>query len=361
MCLSLGGAEYRTLVARRGSTRGAALTELDCIFIPVRGPMPSSMLFRDLNLLSSHLRPLALLRAALVLCATWAGPCAVDAQTKAPPPTLQKIRQTGVIVLAHRESSIPFSYFDADKRPVGYALDLCLRVVEGIRRDYKLPNLKVIYLPVSPADRIPSIVEGRADLECGNTTNNAVRRKLVAFTMTHYFAGGRLLVHSKSGVRRLSDLRGKTVVSTRGSTHLAFLNDQVDHGIISVRLLTAKDSDEAFKMLEENRADAFLMDDIVLYSLRANAKEPTAYAVVGDYTTVEPLAIMLRKNDPEFKRYVDLVVTRFMMDGEIQSLYSRWFQGPIPPKGVTLEVPMGALMRDQVRFPSDKVGDDIGG
>ncbi len=309
--------------------------------------MRSSTLFLEQKPFSFHPSLVALLRAALVLCAVWAAPNAVDAQTKAQPkvqtaPTLQKIRQTGVIVLAHRESSIPFSYFDADKRPVGYALDLCLQVVESIRRDYKLPNLKVVYLPVSPADRIPAIVEGRADLECGNTTNNSVRRKQVAFTMTHYFAGGRLLVHSNSGVQRLADLRGKTVVSTRGSTHLAFLNEQVDRGTISVRLLTAKDSDEAFKMLEENRADAFLMDDIVLYSLRANAKEPTAYVVVGDYTTVEPLAIMLRKNDPEFKRQVDLAVTRIMMDGEIQPLYKRWFQSPIPPKGVTLEVPMSA-------------------
>ncbi len=277
------------------------------------------------------------------------------------PPTLQKVRETGVITLAHRESSTPFSYLDANKRPVGYALDLCMRVVEALRRDLKLPNLRVDYLPVTPAQRIPAIVEGRADLECGNTTNTAARRKQASFTITHYFAGGRLLVPSSSGIRRLSEMRGKTVVVNAGSTHSAFLAKAQEKGLFSGRVIEAKDADAAFAELEAKRADGYLHDDIVLFALRANSTDPTQWAVVGEFTTVEPLAIMLRRNDPEFKKYVDLVLSRAMIDGEVAALYRKWFLGPIPPKNVTLGIPINPLLREQFTFPTDKVGDEIGG
>ena len=277
------------------------------------------------------------------------------------PPTLQRVRETGVITLAHRESSIPFSYLDANKRPVGYALDLCLRVVEALRRDLKLANLRVEYLPVTPALRIPSIVEGRADLECGNTTNTAARRKQASFTITHYFAGGRLLVRSSSGIQRLSGMRGKTIVVNAGSTHAAFLAKAQEKGLFSGRVIEAKDADAAFAELEAKRADAYLHDDIVLFALRANSPDPAQWEVVGEFTTVEPLAIMLRRNDPEFKKYVDLVLSRAMIDGEVATLYRKWFLGPIPPKNVTLGIPINPLLREQFTFPTDKVGDEIGG
>jgi ABC-type amino acid transport substrate-binding protein len=277
------------------------------------------------------------------------------------PPTLQRVRETGVITLAHRESSIPFSYLDANKRPVGYALELCLRVVEALRRDLKLPNLRVEYLPVTPALRIPSIVEGRADLECGNTTNTAARRKQASFTITHYFAGGRLLVRSSSGIQRLSGMRGKTIVVNAGSTHAAFLAKAQEKGLFSGRVIEAKDADAAFAELEAKRADAYLHDDIVLFALRANSTDPAQWEVVGEFTTVEPLAIMLRRNDPEFKKYVDLVLSRAMIDGEVAALYRKWFLGPIPPKNVTLGIPINPLLREQFTFPTDKVGDEIGG
>lgn len=306
---------------------------------------------------------------ALVAAALVAGAVPVRAQspgkaatpkaaTPGVQPTLQKIRQTGVVTLAHRESSVPFSYFDADKRPVGYALELCLKVVDAIRRDLKLQNLRVEYLPVTPAARIPSIVEGKADLECGNTTNTADRRKSVAFAVTHFFAGGRLLVKTKSKVQRLADVRRGTIVTTKGSTHARFITERQEKGLISARLIEAKDTAEAFGILQRDEADAFLFDDIVLYSLRAQQPDPDAYAVVGELTTVEPLAIMLRRNDPDFKRIVDVTLSRLMIDGELRPMYSKWFLAPIPPKGVTLNVPMSPLMRDQTRFPTDKVGDE---
>jgi glutamate/aspartate transport system substrate-binding protein len=278
-----------------------------------------------------------------------------------PKPTLQKVRDTGVITLAHRESSIPFSYLDVNKRPIGYALDLCLRVVDALRRELRLPSLRVEYLPVTPAQRIPSITDGKADLECGNTTNTAARRKQAAFTVTHYFAGGRLLVRSDSGIRRLSDMRGKTIVANAGSTHAAFLARAVEKGLFAGRVLEAKDSDAAFAELEAGRADAYLHDDIVLFALRANARDPKQWDVVGELTTVEPLAIMLRRNDPEFKKFVDLILSWAMVDGEVSVLYRKWFLGPIPPKGISLGVPISPLLREQFTFPTDKVGDEIGG
>ena len=236
-----------------------------------------------------------------------------------------------------------------------------MRVVDALKRDLKMPNLRVEYLAVTPAQRIPSIVEGKADLECGNTTNTAARRKQAAFTITHYFAGGRLLVRSDAGIQRLADMRGKTIVVNAGSTHAAFLDKAQQKGLFAGRIIEAKDADAAFADLEAKRADAYLHDDIVLFALRANSKDPRQWSVVGEYTTVEPLAVMLRLNDPEFKKYVDFVLSRAMIDGDALTLYRKWFQAPIPPKGVTLAIPVSPLLREQFTFPSDKVGDEIGG
>jgi glutamate/aspartate transport system substrate-binding protein len=300
-----------------------------------------------------------LLASAVPVVAQTAAPAAPAAP---PPPTLAKIRDTGVIGVAYREASIPFSYLDQNKRPVGYAMDLCMRVVESLRRDLKMPSLRVELLSVTPATRIGAIKEGKADLECGSTTNNAARRKDVAFTVTHYYAGAKLLTRTDSGISRLADLRGKAVVSTRGTTPLAALRAAEEKGIIGgARILEGKDHDESFAMLERGEAQAFAMDDILLYSLRATAKDPGAWAVVGEFITVEPLAIMLRRDDPEFKKYVDTVLSRAMIDGDVRALYNKWFLSAIPPKGVNLGIPLSPLMRDQLSFPTDKVGDQLGG
>jgi glutamate/aspartate transport system substrate-binding protein len=290
-----------------------------------------------------------------------AAPAAATPPPAPQPPTLQKIRSTGVITLAHRESSIPFSYLDANKRPVGYALELCERVVEAIRRELRMPNLRTEYLMVTAAQRIPSLLEGKADLECGNTTNTAARRKQVAFSVTHYFAGGRLLVRADAGVQRLADLRGRTIVVNKGSTHANNLNAAITKGTFAARLIEAADAAEAMTALQNGTAAAYLHDDIVLASLRANTTSPRDWTVVGEFTSVEPLAVMMRRDDPEFKRLVDITLTRVMIDGQIRDIWRRWFESPIPPNGVNLNVPMNALMRDQVRFPTDKVGDEIGG
>jgi ABC-type amino acid transport substrate-binding protein len=281
--------------------------------------------------------------------------------TSARPPTLQTIRESGSITLANRESSIPFSYLDQNKKPVGYALDLCMKVVEALRRELRMPNLRVEFLPVSAAQRIPAIVDGKADLECGNTTNTAARRKQVAFTVTHYFAGGRLLVRSDSKIQRLSDVGSRIVVVNAGSTHAQYLDSATAKGLFKGRKVEVKDADAGFAELEAGRAAAYLHDDIVLFALRASSKEPQQWEVVGELTTVEPLAIMLRRNDPEFKKFVDLVLSRAMVDHEVNTAYRRWFLNPIPPRGITLGIPVSALLREQFTFPTDKVGDEIGG
>lgn len=302
----------------------------------------------------------AALVPALTTAASAAG-TAVAVAAQPPAATLQRIRETGVIRLAHRESAIPFSYLDGNQRPVGYALDLCLMVVNSLRQDLKLPGLKVEYVPVAPAARIPALQEGRADLECGSTSNTAARRKDVAFTNAHYFVGARLLVRADSPYKHLSDLRGKRIVVSKGTTAANALKAQVEKRLIAATLVEAKDYDEAFALLEKGEAEAFATDDILLYSLRAASKNPAQWEVVGEFMSVEPIAIMLRKDDAEFKKYVDSVLTRAMIDGDVRKSYGKWFLAPIPPKGIKLNIPMSPLLREQMLFPTDKAGDELGG
>jgi len=283
-------------------------------------------------------------------------PASPPVQAATPNSVVLRIQQSGIIRIAHRESSVPFS-FVADGKPMGYAVDLCLKVADALRSQLKLPQLRVEWVPVTPASRIPAIVDGKADLECGSTTNNRERRDQVAFTIPHYIAGSRMIVKSDSGIRKWNDLRGKTVVSTTGTTPLAMLRKMDETGAMGWKVVEAKDHAEAFAMVEAGKADAFVMDDVLLYGLRANAKNPTALTVTGDLLTIEPYAIMLSKNDAEFKKIVDRAMIAAIYDQETQKLYRKWFQQPIPPNGITLDIPMSYLLRDSFKFPSDKVAD----
>ncbi len=275
----------------------------------------------------------------------------------APTPVLDRIRDTGTVRLAYRESSVPFAFYDADKKPVGYALDLCLRVVDKLRTELKRPDLKVQYVMVTPASRIPTIAEGKAELECGSTTNTRERREKVAFTIPHYIAGSRMIVKTSSGIRQWDDLRGKTVVSTKGTTNVTELRKVNDARVLGMKIIEAKDHGEGFAMVEAGKADAFAMDDVLLYGFRANAKNPSDYTVVGDMLTVEPYAIMLSKDDAEFKRLVDRAMTNIILDFDAEKLYRKWFLQPIPPHGVRLDMPMNFLLRDSFKYPSDKTAD----
>jgi len=271
--------------------------------------------------------------------------------------TLSHIRETQTITIAHRESSIPFSYLADGKVPVGYAVDICTKLADAVKKELKLPQLKINYLAVNPSNRIAAIAEGKADLECGSTTNNSERRKQVSFTIPHFFATTRMLVRSDSGIHNWIDLKDKKVAITRGTTTVKLLNDRDKVRSLNLRFIEGADHAESFGMVEKFEADAFAMDDVLLYGFRANAKNPEKFAVVGDPLSTEAYAMMLRKDDPAFKELIDKEMGRLMTEGEIARLYDKWFKKAIPPRGANLNMPMGMLLRDNLRFPSDKVAD----
>ncbi|MET0518395.1 MAG: amino acid ABC transporter substrate-binding protein [Burkholderiaceae bacterium] len=270
-------------------------------------------------------------------------------------PTLERIRSSGHIVLAHRESSLPFSYIDAQRKPQGYALELCQHLAEAIRKQLQLKSLAVDYLLVTPAERIPAIVEGRADLECGSTTNNAERRAKAAFTVPHYISGARYLVRADSGIKELGDFNGRKIVSTKGTTSLSAINAANRDRLIGVQVLEAPDHARAFEMVEKGEADGFVMDDVLLYGLIAASKNPKGYAVVGKFLTIEPLSVMMSKDDAELKRIVDAEMARLVTSREAYAIYEHWFMRPIPPKNTALNLPMNYLLRDFWKYPTDQV------
>ncbi|MCK6420854.1 MAG: amino acid ABC transporter substrate-binding protein [Aquabacterium sp.] len=277
------------------------------------------------------------------------------AQVDAASPVLDRIQQRGAIVLAHRESSVPFSYLDGNRKPVGYALDLCLRLADVVKRKLNLPALKVEYLQVTPADRIAAIAEGRADLECGSTTNNAERREKVAFTVPHYITGARYMVRADSPITVLSQFEGRKLVSTKGTTPLKAIDKANRDGLLRIQILEAPDHARAVEMVEQGEADGFAMDDVLLYGLMAGRPDPGKLKVVGKFLTIEPLAIMLSKDDAAFKRLADDEMKRLIHSGDAQRVYERWFLQPIPPKNTALNLPMNYLLRDFWKYPTDQV------
>jgi ABC-type amino acid transport substrate-binding protein len=270
-------------------------------------------------------------------------------------PVLDDIRSRGSIVLAHRESSVPFSFLDGSGKPVGYALDLCKRVAEAVRKRLEMKTIAIQYLKVTPADRIPAIVERRADLECGSTTNNAERRQQVAFTVPHYVTGARYLVRSDSPIAELRDFQGKKLVSTTGTTPLKAITAANKERLLGITIVEVPDHARAIEMVEKGEVDGFAMDDVLLYGLRASRVDPSKLKVVGRFLTIEPLAIMLSKNDADFKRIVDDEMKRLVISREIYPIYDRWFAAPIPPKNTPLNIPMSYLLKDLWKYPTDWV------
>jgi glutamate/aspartate transport system substrate-binding protein len=283
--------------------------------------------------------------ALLAFCAT-----PVAAQES---PTLKKIKDTGTITIGHRDSSIPFSYYDDKQNVVGYALDICLKVVDAIKADLKMPNLQVKLNPVTSATRIPLIANGTIDLECGSTTNNLERQNQVAFTNTYFLTANRFVSKKANNLKAVADLKGKTVVSTSGTTNLKQITEMNGAQSMGMSILTAKDHAEAFLMVETDRASAFFMDDILLYSLVANSKAPADFVISADALSVEPYGAMMRKDDPVFKKLVDTATADLYKSGQINALYTKWFLSPIPPKGVNLNVPMSDALKKAFANPTD--------
>jgi ABC-type amino acid transport substrate-binding protein len=268
--------------------------------------------------------------------------------------TLDKVKASGTITVAYRESSIPFSYLDDKAQPTGFGWEICGRIVEEVRKATGRSDLKVATQAVTSANRIPLLVNGTIDIECGSTTNNSDRAKQVAFATNYFYTGTRLLVKAGSPVKSLADLKGKRVVSTTGTTNFRIMRGLNDERGLGFELLGAKDHSESQLMVQSDRADAFAMDDILLYGLAASSAKPSDWAVVGEAIQVEPYAIMLRKDDPGFKTLVDGVLAKLMDSGEFETLYKKWFMSPIPPKGVNLNAPMPAELRSNLKAKSDK-------
>jgi len=267
--------------------------------------------------------------------------------------TLKKIKETGAITLGHRDASIPFSYFDDKQAAIGYAMDLCGKIVDAVKAELKMPNLQVKLNPVTSATRIPLMANGTVDLECGSTTNNLERQKQVSFTITHFVTANRFVSKKAANLKTLDDLKGKTVVSTSGTTNIKQITELNGQKNLGITILPAKDHAEAFLMVETGRAVAFFMDDILLYSLVANSKTPSEWTISADALSIEPYGIMLRKDDPSFKKVVDGAMTSLYKSGEINKIYAKWFLSPIPPKGINLNVPMSEVFKHVVAKPTD--------
>ena len=279
---------------------------------------------------------------------------ALVAQAQQPAGTLDKVKASGSISVAYRESSIPFSYLDDKGQPVGFGWEICGRIVDEVKKATGRADLKVTTQAVTSQNRIPLLQNGTIDIECGSTTNNSERGKQVDFAINYFYTGTRFLVKASAPIKSVGDLAGKKVVSTTGTTNMLVLRKLNSESRQPFELIGAKDHAESALLVQQGRADAFGMDDILLYGLRASAANPADFAVVGEPIQVEPYAIMVRKDDPAFKKLVDGTLTALMKGGEFERLYRKWFMSPIPPKGINLNAPMSRELQDNLKTLSDK-------
>jgi glutamate/aspartate transport system substrate-binding protein len=271
--------------------------------------------------------------------------------------TLKKIKETGAISLGHRESSIPFSYYDDKQQVIGYSHELMLKVVDAIKAELKLSKLDIRLLPVTSANRITLVQNGSVDLECGSTTNNTERQKQVSFSNTIFVIGTRLMTKTNSGINDFPDLAGKNVVTTAGTTSERLLRKMNEDKQMKMNIISAKDHGESFLTLETGRAVAFMMDDALLFGEMAKAKRASDWVVVGTPQSYEAYGCMLRKDDPAFKKVVDSALAKVMTSGEAEKIYAKWFLQPIPPKGLNLNFPLSTAVQTIYKSPNDKAFD----
>jgi glutamate/aspartate transport system substrate-binding protein len=290
---------------------------------------------------------------ALVLCAALLVPAfAAIAQDKAATApteridTLKRIKDTGAITIGVREASVPFSYIDAQKQPQGYSIDLCLKIADAIKTELKMPRLDVRFMPVTSSNRIGMVKSGKVDLECGSTTNTRDRQKDVAFSYTTFVAGIKMLARKSSNITSVEDLRGKTVVVTKGTTSETMLKQLNEDRVLKLAILETTDHNESFADIADGKAVAFPMDDVLLYGLISKAAKPDDFAVVGKYLSVEPYGIMLRKDEPAFERLVDRTLVDLFQSGEARRIYARWFSTH------ELTVPMNQYLKEAFAIPN---------
>lgn len=268
--------------------------------------------------------------------------------------TLAKIKASGAITFGYRESSFGFSYLDANLKPVGYSIEICKRIVDAVKTELKLPAIEIRYQAVTSANRMPLVQNGTVDIECGSTTNLVERQKQVAFSPDIFRYNVRMLVKADAGIRGIADLQGKTVVTTTGTTSFRLLREADKGRSLEVNHLAGKDHSDSFLLVESGRAQAFVLDDILLAGQIANARNPKDFAIVGESLRTENQSLMFRKDDPAFKALVDRVVSGMMKSGEMEKLYRQWFMSPIPPKGININYPLNAETKEAFANPSSK-------
>src|SRR5471032_2836033 len=267
--------------------------------------------------------------------------------------TLKKIKDNGYITIGHRDASIPFSYYDDKQQPIGFAMDLCAKIVDAVKANLKMPKLEVKYQLVTSANRIPLIANGTVDLECGSTTNNVERQKQVSFTMTHFLTASRYVTKKSSNIHSIDDLKGKTIVSTAGTTNIKQATDMNTAKNMGMNIIPANGHPEAFQMVETGRAVAFVMDDVIIATLIAQSRTPGDYVLSADaFSLPEPYGIMMSKDDPAFKKLVDATISQVYKGGEINKIYAKWFTSPTPPKGLNYNMPMSSQMKNAFANPT---------
>ena len=267
--------------------------------------------------------------------------------------TLKKIKDSGSITIGHRDASLPFSYYDDKQQPIGYAMDLCAKIVDAVKAELKMANLKTNYQLVTSANRIPLMANGTVDLECGSTTNNVARQEQVWFTMTHFITANRWVSKKSAKLKTLQNLKGKTVVSTAGTTNIKQITEINAAQNLGMNIISANGHPEAFQMVETGRAVAFVMDDILLAGLVAQSRSPKDYEVSSVALSVEPYGIMVRKDDKAFKELADKALSQVYKSGQINAIYSKWFQKPVPPKNINLNLPPSPALKKVFANPTD--------
>ena len=287
-----------------------------------------------------------------VLAVLAAGALGFSVAATAQEGTLQKIKSAGSITIGHRDASLPFSYYDDKQQPIGYAMDLCHRIVDAVKKDLNMPKLETKYQLVTSANRIPLMANGTIDLECGSTTNNLARQKEVSFTITHFVTANRWVSKKSAKLHKLEDLKGKTIVSTAGTTNIKQITEINAAQNLGMNIISANGHPEAFQMVETGRAVAFVMDDILLAGLAAQSRSPKDYEISAQGLSVEPYGIMLRKDDAAFKKVVDGAMVDTYKSGAINAIYAKWFQKAIPPKGINLNIPMSPQFKKVVANPT---------
>lgn len=266
--------------------------------------------------------------------------------------TLKKIKESGTITLGYREASVPFSYLQADGTPTGYGFEVCNKIADAVKKDLNMPNLKVAYQPVTSANRIPLIQNGTVDVECGSTTNSKKRQEQASFGTNYFGIQVTAAVWKDGPIKTLKDLDGKNVAVTSGTTSVELLARLEKDAGIKIRLLKTKDFAEAMKLVANKRADAFVIDDVLLAGQIATLPNPGDFKIIDESLSTEPYAPMFRKDDPQFKALVDKTITGMIKDGSLAKLYAKWFESPIPPKNVNLNFPMNKVTKDLFANPN---------